>query len=386
MASAEPPPYTYNLDQSLTCPRNVIDAWYSKSASAGGGLRPVRANATSALANVIAAVPSKLEHLMATLRAPSAMVIAQQAGVTLFESYQGTARVGTSVPLTRDSGFMIASNSKVFTAVMLFALRDAGALPQGLDTPVASLMPGWVEPHTVYGEAGARSRRGLTLRSLATHASGLPRETPHGRTEEEILREVGNMRMLFPQYAATAYSNLGVSLLGRTLERATGGLRWEEWVETKIMRPLGMLHSGPCLRTAAEAASIVDGVDPTSGSLIRRHYSNSSRCPWGAPAGGVYSTAADMARWASFLAGTLPMAQVLDPSSILELRNTGMLQDDGISAVSGGTLESAFSHGRWTFNKLGCLDGYRSATTLCPLPRAVNVRRCRLHLRPLRRW
>jgi len=73
-----------------------------------------------------------------------------------------------------------------------------------------------------------------------------------------------------------------------------------------------------------------------------------------------------MARWAAFLAGTLPAPDVLDPASVLELRNTAMLQADGISAVSSGTLETAFSHGRWTHNKLGCLGGYRSATTLVP--------------------
>ena len=33
--------------------------------------------------------------------------------------------------------------------------------------------------------------------------------------------------MLFPQFASTAYSNLGVSLLGRTLEKATGGAKWD---------------------------------------------------------------------------------------------------------------------------------------------------------------
>ena len=67
-------------------------------------------------------------------------------GKLLFESYRGTARLNQSVPVTADSGFMIASNSKVFTSAMLYQLRDRGALPQGLDTTVASLMPGWVEP------------------------------------------------------------------------------------------------------------------------------------------------------------------------------------------------------------------------------------------------
>ena len=57
---------------------------------------------------------------------------------------------------------------------------------------------------------------------------------------------------------------------------------------------------------------------------------------------------------------------MLDPASVYELRTSAALQPDGISAVSGATLEAAHSHGRWTFNKLGCLRGYRSATTLVP--------------------
>jgi len=303
-----------------------------------------------------------LDASMKQLGAPSAMVIAMQNGKLLFESYRGTARLNQSVPVTADSGFMIASNSKVFTSVMLYQLRDRGALPQGLDTTVASLMPGWVEP-----AAPGSSRRPLTLRALATHASGLPRETPTGSnlTEQEILDKIGAARMLFPQFASTAYSNLGVALLGRTLERATpGGLSWEAWMEQEIMKPLGMSHSGPCVRTAADAASIVDGLD--GGELVRRPFTNSSRCPWWAPCGDIFSTPGDMSKWASFMLGATEAPGVLDPSSVLELRNSAMLQADGISAVSGATLEAALSHGRWTFNKLGCLEGYRSATTVVP--------------------
>jgi hypothetical protein len=137
--------------------------------------------------------------------------------------------VSAQVPVTRDSGFRIASNSKVFTSMMLYQLRDLGKLPQGLDTPVAQIMPGWTEPAQPYGDAGAVSTRGLTLRALATHASGLPRETPSaGATEQAILEAIGDAHMLFPMYSSTAYSNLGVALLGRTLEKVTGGFTWEE--------------------------------------------------------------------------------------------------------------------------------------------------------------
>ena len=361
---SDPPPYTFSLDQSIVCPRDVNDAWYTQSTKMSA---PIRANDSTALKDVIDSVPGILNATLGTLRAPSAMFIAHQNSVKLSESYHGSARLNAIVPVTSTSGFMIASNSKVFTSVMLYQLRDQGLLPQGLDTTVARLMPGWHEPQPPRGSTGAASRRGLTLRALATHASGLPRETPAAVNESEILTKVGAAKMLFPQFASTAYSNLGVSLLGRTLEKATNGLTWEEWVETRIMEPLGMSRSGPCVRSAEEAAAIVDGVEPAAPRhVVPRPFTNSSRCPWDAPAGGVFSTPQDMARWADFLAGTYPAPDVLDPASIAELRNSAMLQADGISAIGGGTLENAFSHGRWTFNKLGCLPGYRSATTIVP--------------------
>ena len=67
---------------------------------------------------------------------------------------------------------------------MMYQLRDRGLLPNGLDTAVAELMPGWVEPKARGDEF---STRGITLRSLAMQSSGLPRETPSGSTEAEIL-------------------------------------------------------------------------------------------------------------------------------------------------------------------------------------------------------
>ena len=53
-AAAEPPPYTLNLDQSFTCPRDVNDAWYT------GGTQhaAVLPNASAELAAVIDAVPA----------------------------------------------------------------------------------------------------------------------------------------------------------------------------------------------------------------------------------------------------------------------------------------------------------------------------------------
>ena len=54
-AAAEPPPYTLNLDQSFTCPRDVNDAWYTARGTPHAAVLP---NASAELAAVIDAVPA----------------------------------------------------------------------------------------------------------------------------------------------------------------------------------------------------------------------------------------------------------------------------------------------------------------------------------------
>ena len=256
----------------------------------------------------------------------------------------------------------------------MYQLRDRGLLPNGLDTTVAELMPGWVEPKARGDEF---STRGITLRSLAMQSSGLPRETPSGSTEAEILTMIGALPLVHPRFSGTSYSNLGLALLGRTLEKVAiaHGLAssWEDWVEAKIMAPLNMTRSG-VFYPNSKRDWFAEGVDPVSGEV--QPLPCAPNCTeWGAPCGSAFSTAHDMATWVAFLLnqpspwdewGRAEAAKVLDPSSVREMRGEAFLQPDGISAVGGATFEMAFANGRWSANKLGCDDGYRSDLTLYP--------------------
>src|SRR6478672_1988398 len=64
----------------------------------------------------------------------------------------------------RDDQFLVASNSKTFTAVMVMQLRDEGKLR--LDDTLGTFLPG-----TRHAD--------VTIRSCLAHVSGLQRE-PHG--------------------------------------------------------------------------------------------------------------------------------------------------------------------------------------------------------------
>ena len=107
-----------------------------------------------------------------------------------------------------------------------------------------------------------KSRRPVTLRQLASHTSGLPREHPcPGCGEDEILRLLSHQFLVAKPYTTPHYSNVGVSLLGRALAYAAKAssyvfaiwwqplrlysscsepvCRYEELVTTEVLKPLG---------------------------------------------------------------------------------------------------------------------------------------------------
>ena len=83
----------------------------------------------------------------------------------------GHASLDPEVPMTADSIFRIASHSKLFTAIAVMRLRDAGALR--LDDPITDHLP-WFDIENRHPEA-----RPVTVRHLLTHTGGLPRESTH---------------------------------------------------------------------------------------------------------------------------------------------------------------------------------------------------------------
>eukprot|EP00466_Bigelowiella_natans_P014073 jgi/Bigna1/145580/aug1.101_g20288 len=407
LTSSSPVNFLFGLDQSEPCPQ-----FFEEGA-------PIDA---SELAGVLSPLPSFLEEKRVRLKAFSSVLSIVQGGSLLFHTVAGSEGPSESSPnVTLRSKYCVGSVSKIFTSLMLFQLRDQGLLPQGLDTAVSDILPGWVDPPLAQPShlsgvqrRRAASTRSLTLRALATHSSGLVREVPPCDNCTEIQRLAAiaaNTSRLFPMYARTLYSNLGIAVLGRALEKVAGKT-WEEWVESEIMKPLAMADSGA--KCTSDVPGVVIGADPASGKAIPAP----GDWDWGAPCGSVYTSAADMTRFMNFLLGFEPSEAstpsspspsssssssssaptVLDPSSLAEMQRIVFAQRDGISGVASGTFEGAVMEvdqpegvGKmrgglfqrstadigggatkdrtvryWSLSKLGCIEGFRAAFTLVP--------------------
>lgn len=201
-----------------------------------------------------------------------------------------------------DLQYRIGSISKTMTAVLVMQQRDAGRL--ALDDPLDRHLPGT--------PVGA-----LTLRQLLGHASGLQRE-PDGdwweRTEgadlATLLAGLTPEKIAHPPHHVYHYSNLAYGLLGGVLERITG-TPWAELLRERLLQPLGMRRT-TYHPTEPYAPGYV--VHPWHETLREEPRTDTGAM---APAGQLWSTVADLSRWAAFLAD--PDPDLLAPATLTEM-------------------------------------------------------------------
>jgi CubicO group peptidase (beta-lactamase class C family) len=245
--------------------------------------------------------------VQAEARVPALSVALRRADRPLW-----TFRVGGSgnpvAALDADTPFRIGSITKTFTAVLVLQCRDAGLLD--LDDPVGKHLD--VPAH---GE--------LTIRRLLSHTAGLQRE-PVGDVWDTLtppdlpglLDDLARTEAIHPPARRFHYSNLGFALLGHLAARRLGG-DWWELVADRICRPLGLASTTYAAPAHAATGYLVD------------EYSDHARpeppTDFGAvaPAAQLWSTAADQARWAAFLADPAsgdPHGAVLDAATLAEAR------------------------------------------------------------------
>lgn len=209
--------------------------------------------------------------------------------------------------------FEIGSATKTFTAALVMDAVSHKKLT--LDTTVGQILG-----TAAQGSAIERT----TVRALASHTSGLPR-----LPQSSLAASMGSVFLRGNPYAGITaadlqhdalqaklsgvgsyeYSNLGVALEGLLAAHALGG-EYAPLVTERILRPLGM----GATRIPASAAAL--GAHPTRG----RDESGRSVAPWPmdgyAPAGGIRSTAADMAVYLrSMMDGSNPGARGVQPTA-----------------------------------------------------------------------
>jgi len=237
------------------------------------------------------------------------------------------------VAATIRTQYRIGSISKTFVAVEVLRMRDEGLLD--LSDPLSRHLD-----DAPFGD--------VTIAQLLSHTSGLQAETSGpwweraaGGTWAELM--AGRPALKFRPGATFHYSNLGYAVLGELIGRLRGQ-PWDEVVRQNLLEPLGMRHTSA--RPQDPAAQGL-GVHPLADLL---HLEPEHDAVAMAPAGQLWSTVADLSRWASFLAGQT--AGLLSAATLTEMRSPIALDDRPGEAWTG-----AYGLGCQLWN----LDGVRYA-------------------------
>lgn len=206
----------------------------------------------------------------------------------------------SQAPVDLDSVFRIGSLTKSFTALAVMQLRDEGKL--ALDEPMSSYLPELREAPRATLDSPP-----LTPRMLLTHAGGLAWDDQWGavsfgfnRDELDELLQRG-LAVVQPSGTHFEYSNLGYALLGRLVERVSG-TDFREYVDTHILRPLGM------------SSSVWRASDVPAQRLVESYWGSAEPRPQAATpddgvfaaAGGLYTSLRDYARYMAFQLGAYP--------------------------------------------------------------------------------
>ena len=216
----------------------------------------------------------------------------------------GLAWTGSAGAVTTpDVQYRIGSITKTLTAVLVLQCRDEGLL--SLDDPLGRFVP-----EAAYADA--------TLRALLAHVSGMQSEPagpwwerhPGGSFADLVAANDGSGAVFGPG-EHYHYSNLGFGLLGEVVARVRGAT-WRSLVEERILAPLGMTRTS------------YDPVEPFAPGLSVHHLAGTLTSEPAhdtgamAPAGQLWSTVEDLARFGAFL--TSGHDDVLPASTLREMR------------------------------------------------------------------
>ncbi len=202
----------------------------------------------------------------------------------------GLADRARGVANGRATRFGIGSLTKTFTAAAIAILHERGAL--SLDDTLGKYIPKF--PHG--GE--------ITIRHLLAHTSGVPdyHSLPDYRarrvqptTLAEFAAWIGTKPLDFRPGEKDSYSSSGYALLAHVIERVSG-LRYGEFLRRKLFKPLGMTETGD-LSDGSAVPGLATGYDPgfpPAGVQAPPQMS----ATWLEGSGSLYSTAADLVRWA----------------------------------------------------------------------------------------
>lgn len=279
----------------------------------------------------------------------------------------GESNLEEDKPMEPSTLCSICSISKLFTSVAIMKLYDEGKLR--LDDNIEDLLP-WFNLKQAFPNSGP-----ITIRSIMTHSSGLPRESDYPYwngpdfkfpSEEEFEGKLGSQQTLYPASTNFQYSNLGISLLGKVVEEISG-MTYEEYVQNNILIPLSLKNTRPNMPKQLYGNELAVGY----GALDRKHKREKLKLFTAesiTPAAGFSSNVIDLVNFASWQFRLLntDTTEILKPSTLRYMQTVQWVDTDfGATWGLGFHVFEAMGKNKWVGHNGSC-PGYQSSLVINP--------------------
>lgn len=228
----------------------------------------------------------------------------------------GFADVAAKKPMAADSLFWIASMSKPITAAALMMLVDEGKVK--VDDPVEKYLPEFkgqmfIAEHDDAHTLLRKPKHPILVRNILSHTSGLDFRSPIEVPTLDLfplatrVRSYASQPLLFEPDSKYKYANEGINTAGRIIE-VVSGKKYEDFLDARLFKPLGMKDTtfwpdaGQIARIAKSYKGNKDKTEIEEtpvGQLMYPLNDRQNRFPM--PAGGLFSSAADVGRFGQML-------------------------------------------------------------------------------------
>ena len=263
-------------------------------------------------------------------------------------------------PMKVENTFSICSISKLFTAVAIMQLVEDGKI--NLDDPIQKVLP-WFDIKNDFKDVPE-----LTIKSILSHSSGLPRESNHPYwswpdfpfpTKQDVIEELKNQEMLYPPSKYYQYSNLGLSLLGFIVEEVTQ-TSFDDYVNQNILIPLSMNNTKTYMSSEDYGKNLTLGYSSLNRNNEREKV-NFFNADGIAAAAGFTSNVEDLAKFARWQIDLIKSLEkkILSPQTLKLMHEIHW--DDELTSVTRGLGFGVYNFDgeNWVGHGGSC-PGYRS--------------------------
>lgn len=270
-----------------------------------------------------------------------------QDGKIIWSTAKGMADRAQEIPNTLQTIYRINEVTLQFTAAAMLLLEQEGKL--SLDDPICAYLDNCPD-----------AWQPITIHHLLSHTSGIPdyfdvayvdarKLAREGAAPEAFVALFRNRPLQFAPGTQRVWGHSAFILAGQIIERATGQ-PYGEYIEQRILEPLGMTHSGYGDSPPGSALGYVSANSETPVTLALEPSSLYASA-------GLYSTAEDLFRWYEGLYN----GQLLNETQLQKMLTAHATFNSNMGSGYGIVVGETLGH-RWAGNG-GGRDGYQAVIT-----------------------